>query len=161
MNTTTTDYELVVDYSPVYELLVSMSVFLQSKNHKSLEAGNEWIRSVQERFAPDFAEKNAVLVSTNELPLEMMILHSPAKHSVEAFLTWFEGLTVGELYEQTAPYVRSVSTDLTTERDYFAWIMREWYETYFKHIDPAILTGLAADAEEKRQLLATMEQGDL
>jgi DNA-binding transcriptional ArsR family regulator len=64
------------------------------------------------------------------------------------------------MYELVMPYfaerVASLPTDLGKARDRSLQLLHRWNEGYFKSLDPRILSGLTADAEEKKAMAARL-----
>lgn len=156
-------YSVEVDFSPAYELALSLNAFMHSKAHKSLELGMSWVRSVQDKVNSEFVTKAQEHFLLTPFPYNLLIWKwRPAEErTAEAFLHWLSDLSVGELYELIAPHLDTIPNDLTQQRDLIVEILTEWNEVYFRHFDPQILTNLAADAEAKRQLIETMSAPDL
>jgi DNA-binding transcriptional ArsR family regulator len=74
-------------------------------------------------------------------------------------------LSLGDLYERLAPHVSerpsALPRDLAGMRDRFAEVLTLWNDQYFRHLDPAILQGLEADAAARREQIGTMPAEDV
>jgi len=83
----------------------------------------------------------------------------PRKDTTHAFLQWLDGLSVGDIYACIAPFVQTgaawLPRDLGALRDRVGPLLAAWDDQYFRHLDPAILAGLAADAAARRASLDT------
>ena len=150
-------YTVTVDAAPAYELLASLHGYLATQAHRLLDLGDKWAAEVQERLTPELA---AHLAALDEPPcirqLGLLVRQCPGDRSAETFLQWLATLSPGELYERLAPHTPPaglpLSTDLGALRDRFLAALAPWHEQYFRHIDPAILRGLEADANRLRAL---------
>lgn len=161
-------YRVEVDSAPAYELLVSLQTYLSREDHKILELGAGWVKKVRQQLRPEFEAGLAPLreeFCMHQDALVLLIRRCPGERDVDGFLRWLGGLSVGAVYELVAPYVLpddSVTLkNLGTLLEQSINALSGWNEQYFRHVDPAILSGLAADAAAKRELLGTMEPIDV
>lgn len=149
------DYQLNVDFAPMYECIQSLTVFLSKQNHTAMDAGKLWVRDVESRFAPvQLRRMRETMKRMNDFNLAPYIWRCPGDRTVEGFLNWFESLPAGELYELAGTFDPSVPAGLPELRTAVCEMIRIWNEGYFSGIDTAILNGLADDAERKRGELA-------
>jgi DNA-binding transcriptional ArsR family regulator len=64
------------------------------------------------------------------------------------------------MYERLAPQAAeslALPKNLVAARDRALSVLRGWDDEYFRHVDPTILEGLAAEAARTRALIETME----
>lgn len=154
-------YRVEVDWAEAYELAVSLHAYAATREHKTLEIGEKWVKDVRTRISPAFA---AELAAYRELPLvkklEVLVWQCPGERDATSFVRWLGGLSPGALYELVAPYTSPESMallrDLGAQRDQLAHLLQAWDERYFHTANRAILDGLAADATAKRALLTVM-----
>lgn len=161
-------YRVEVDYAPTYELMVSLAAYIKSPDQKILESGPQWIRRVRQQVRPAIDEALAALDQRepfHKAPFDVLLWQSPEKRDVAGFLHWAASLSASELYERLAPYVRDegppLPRDLGDVRDRYVALLAVWHEHYFRHMDPAILHGLEADAAAKRALTETTPPQEL
>jgi DNA-binding transcriptional ArsR family regulator len=159
-------YEVVVDWSPTYELAVSLRAFLGRSEHKTFELGPGWPKLVRQSLTPALsAQLSSMRVLDDFIFLDLLIRRCPGERRVSDFIPWLAGLSAGQLYEWLAPIVPAKQApalmDLAGIRDRYVEILDAWNEQYFQGVDPAILTGLERDAAEKRELLGHMEPPEL
>jgi len=151
-------YRVEIDVAPAYELAASLAAYLGRQAYKTLELGAGWAARVRETLDPAFAE---TLRGLRELPgkpvLDILIWQCPTKDTTHAFLQWLAGLSAGDIYAAIAPSVPMgapwLPRDLGALRDHIGPLLAEWDDQYFRHLDPAIFAGLAADAAAKRALV--------
>lgn len=150
-------YQVLVDFSPANELVMSLDAFLYTAN-KGMEMGAEWVARVSEGIGP------SLRWATPADPFALAILawQCPGRPGPGAFLDWLAGLSPGELYERMAPYVPPQKTEIL--RDLGAWqghvvgLLRTWHEGYFASgVDDGDLARLALDASERRGQLGEVE----
>lgn len=133
-------YRVVFEFSPLYELVNSLELFLSKKSIKSVDLGAEWIKEVQEQLEAH----NVDFGNPKDLPcfsyLYLLIWQSPEKEDVDAFINWLHSLQPGSLYEKLFSYVsESLPTDLTAIRDQYIDLIEKWNDVYFSKIDPEII----------------------
>ncbi len=153
-------YRVEIDTAPAYELVVSLEAYLNRQAYKTLELGTGWAARVRETLDPTFTK---TLVGLREVPgkpvLDILVWQCPTKDTTHAFLQWLEGLSAGDIYACVAPFVPTnapwLPRDLGALHSHIGPLLAAWDEQYFRHLDPAILAGLAADAAAKRALLGT------
>ncbi|HZU14892.1 MAG TPA: metalloregulator ArsR/SmtB family transcription factor [Chloroflexota bacterium] len=155
-----------VDWAPAYELVVSLSAFVSRREHKTLELGTEWIKKVRAQISPDLARELSVPGAVDHVDaIDLLIGQCPGERGAGDFLHWFGSLSPGELYERLAPHIVKGRNDLLTDLDAFrrhhVALLTAWNEQYFCGADPAILGGLAAEAEATRQSAGTQPPSQL
>jgi DNA-binding transcriptional ArsR family regulator len=159
---------VAVDWVPAYELVLSLFCFVTFGKHRLLELGDAWVDEVRQRLPAGMAtrlsrQNTAVSLKHKEDDLLLLLVHGcPHPCDVAGFLTWLGGLSAGDAYESLAPRLPDGGPKLP--RDFLSWrdravnVLNVWNDTYFKDIDPAILTGLAENADALRQRLGTSPQ---
>ncbi|GJM79179.1 hypothetical protein HMSSN139_16750 [Paenibacillus sp. HMSSN-139] len=151
------EYQVEVDFAPIYECVASLTAFFAKQNHGAMDAGKLWVKGVQEQFAPATLQKMQVSVKRlDDFSLAPYIWKCPSPRTVTSFLEWFAGLQTGELYEISAACSQSVPANLTELRDAACEVLREWDLRYFSTIDPWILEGLQQEASVLRTRLGEM-----
>lgn len=152
-------YKVMVEFAPIYELATSLEVYLQFKRYKQHELPADWLTQVHQQISPALAER---LAKTKNPPfwnhLALLIWQCPTQDS---FLKWYGSRSPGELYELLTPRARELPKDLGTQRDSDVEILSLWQEQYFRHVDPRILTGLAANASALAERAQTEPPTDL
>ncbi len=154
-------YRVEIDWAEAYELIVSLSAYVATREHKTLEIGERWVKDVRAHITPALA---ADLAASRELPLlkdlAILVWQCPGERDAPSFLRWLAGLSPGQLYELVAPYTSPESMallrDLGAQRDQLAHLLQVWDAQYFHAANKAILDGLAADAVAKRALLTVV-----
>ncbi|RNB91667.1 ArsR family transcriptional regulator [Brevibacillus fluminis] len=149
-------YKLIVDSSPVYELVTSFYTFIHWKQMKHARLGSEWRDQVGRGLSTSFAqelsdERWEVLHRIN-----LLVGLCPEKDSVSAFLNWLAAQSPGDIYERLAPWVDSIPANLEDIRDQSVYLLSEWNRHYFQTVDSTLIEGLHQDASEKRQLADTL-----
>jgi len=155
---------LAVDWAPAYELVLSLICFVTFPKHNLLELGEGWARDVRNRLPADLAaqlqRKNvAAALNLKEDDLLLLLVRTcPGDRDSASFIRWLAKLNAGQAYEAVAARLRDTGPRLP--RDFTAWrdrcvsVLTTWREAYFDEIDPAILTGLWAEANRLSSRLA-------
>lgn len=159
-------YAIEVDWAPAYELHSSLGALLAGADQKVMDLGPAWAREVQKRLDPRLL---TLLPPKEKLThgelVDLLIWQCPGERDPVSFLRWLCSLSLGQLYELVAPYAReepsALPRDLTRMRDRFAEVLSLWNEQYFRHIDPAILSGLQEDADHRRAQIGTLLPDEL
>jgi DNA-binding transcriptional ArsR family regulator len=171
--------ELVVDWAPAYELVMSLASFVSFRLHAVLELGPTWVRDVHHRLPPELAARLsrkslATTFKHDDNVLLLLIRSCPGERDTRGFLDWFASLTPGAAYEALCPLLPESGPQLP--RDFSSWrdrvldILAAWDAAYFQHIDPEILRGLQAHAaalstragaQPARELVETVTNGIL
>ena len=154
-------YRVEVDWAPAYELLVSVKAYASRPEQKILELGAGWARRVRQQLQAELAADLASADALADVHVpDLLIQQCPGDRDIAGYLHWFGALPVGELYERVAPYALEgrapLPRDLGAVRDRYVRLLVAWHEQCFRLVDPAILSGLAADAAAKQALVGTM-----
>src|ERR671937_1698254 len=154
-------YRVEVDWAPAYELLVSLKAYVSRPEQKILELGAGWARRVRQQLQAELAADLASADALADVHVpDLLIQQCPGDRDIAGYLHWLGALPVGELYERLAPYALEgrapLPRDLGAVRDRYVRLLVAWHEQYFRLVDPAILSGLAADAAAKQALVGTM-----
>jgi DNA-binding transcriptional ArsR family regulator len=154
---------VAVDWAPAYEFVLSLACFVTFAKHRLLELGDGWVDQVRQRLPAGMAarlSRRSAAMSLKQKEDELLLLlvrGCPQPCDVEGFLNWLSNLSAGDAYESLAPRLPDGGPKLP--RDFLEWrdravnVLNVWNDTYFKDIDPAILTGLAENADALRQRL--------
>jgi DNA-binding transcriptional ArsR family regulator len=151
------DLRLTVEWAPAYELVVSLTAFIEAKRHKSLDLGPTWLSRVRGQVGPGVLERvkevNEPELAKRDAGLLFSLIWQlgDAGRDAQAFLDQLAELSVGELYERLVPTVPDdappLPRDLGAMRDRYHALLAAWHAAYFQHLDPAILDGLAREAQ--------------
>jgi DNA-binding transcriptional ArsR family regulator len=149
---------LAVDWAPAYELVLSLIGFACFPKHNLLELGDDWASDVRRRLPPELAaglqRKNvaAALNHKEDDVLLLLVRSCPGDRAPAAFVEWLAALSAGDAYEAVAQRLPDARPRLP--RDFPGWrdqcvrALITWQQAYFDALDPAILSGLRAAAEE-------------
>lgn len=159
-------YSVEVDSAPAYELCVSLMAYLSREEHKTLDLGAGWVKTVRRQVSPAFtAELARFKKALCHVSFDLLIWQCPAPRDAAGFLRWCGALSIGELYERLAPYAlpdnMAFLADLGRLQEQYLELLTTWNEQYFRHIDPTIVQSLDDDAAAKRALLQTHEPLDV
>lgn len=154
-------YTIEIDFSPAYEFVLSLEAYARKKNHKVLELGSSWLKSIQSQLPSSFSHKLDHVHALTSLDLPLFIWKCPVERSALGFLNWFAGLSSGELHEIIADCQNAVPSNLVALRDQAVSLLAEWHNHYFSKINPDILSGLQQNAEDHRALLPTLAPIDV
>src|SRR5262249_44740763 len=135
--------EVDVDWAPAYELLLSMSTFLNidRAGHSLIEMGQPWANTVREQLPPDVVPRltrKSVGRNFKEHDADLLFLlvqGSPGRRDAPTFLEWFSQLTAGAAYEAIAPRMAEpgprMPRDFVSWRDPIAERLAIWHAYYF------------------------------
>ncbi len=152
-------YQVDVQWAPAHELIVSLAAFANTRTQKMTDLGAAWAAKVKRQLHPTLLDDLAE-IKDGHLPgiMQLLVPLCPGT-SVDEFLAWVRDLSPGFVYEKVAQHLHEGSkplpADLRTSLAYHADLLARWNEQYFRKIDPAILAGLAAEAEARRLLVTT------
>lgn len=148
-------YAVTVEFAPAHELVMSLDAYTVVSSHRSIDLGDTWVDETRRRLSPAFAAKLATIAESLDYRIAGLLIHQcPGARDAAGFLGWLSHLSPGELYERLAPFTLTdgLRTDLGALRDNMVALLSQWNEEYFRHVEPAWLEGLAADALRVRQL---------
>jgi DNA-binding transcriptional ArsR family regulator len=133
-------YQVVFEFSPLYELVNSLELFLNKKSLKNVELGSEWINDVQAKLEAS----NIDLGNSKDIPdftyLYLLIWQSPEKENIDLFLQWLKSLQPGSLYEKLFSYIsETLPADLAAVRDKYVELIDKWNQIYFSKLDSEII----------------------
>lgn len=150
-DTPQTTYGVEVRWTPVQELVVSMEAYLAGADRRIMDLGEAWVRRVSRQITSELAHR---MTREAMLPIELaslMSLQVDAPDNLDAFLAWIAGMSVGDMYERYAALNFGLTMELPNNLDGVRTealeLLRGWNDQYFQSIDPAILEGLAAEAD--------------
>lgn len=140
-------YSLDVRFEPLHELLNSIHTYICRKSYKKIDLTPSWPKDIRQRLTP----KLAALLDDTEVDGDWrcayLLVHlCPDGSSAEAFLTWLESLTAGNLYELMSSYINQFPENMGAFRSKLLALFSLWNEEYFRHADPAILEALTKEA---------------
>ncbi|QQE73674.1 winged helix-turn-helix transcriptional regulator [Brevibacillus composti] len=150
-------YSIQIEYSPIYECLISFYAYVNQKESKHFWLGSAWREQTRQQLPASFA---AELEDERWEVLHRIVLlaaQSPQKESVEAFLAWLEGLPAGEMYERLAPWVDAIPLNLGEIRDKSLSLLTRWNETYFSRLQTFSSEQVRESARHFQQLAATLD----
>ncbi|MHA6533397.1 ArsR/SmtB family transcription factor [Paenibacillus sp. BAC0078] len=157
----TVEYEVRVEFEPVYELVSSIHTFICKKSNKKIDLGTSWSSEVSRRLSPELLSTLAETELDNEWKLlNLLIYQCPAKGSVDNVLGWLEGLTVGEMYETLAEYVSVFPGQMEQFRSRMHFLLSEWNRQYFHGSNDAVISSLRQHTEERQQELSVNPTAD-
>lgn len=148
------EYTVEVEFAPVYELISSIHTFLCKKSYKKIELGAAWAAEASAGLSPQLlAGLEQVELDNDWKLLNLLIYLCPDKSTIEGVLEWLKGLAVGEMYEVLSEHVSVFPARMDEFREKMGFVLTEWHRQYFSGSSPAVLAGLQAHAEERRQQL--------
>ncbi|MGZ9790659.1 ArsR/SmtB family transcription factor [Bacillus atrophaeus] len=155
------NYSVLIEYSPAYELIISLYTYIYNKNLKSIKLGKDWVEETKlklpTRFALELEDERWEILHRTVL----LISQCPEKKTVEEFLDWLEQLPAGELYERLSPWVSSIPLNLGEVRDRILYLLTEWNTHYFKSLDTGILDYLQDEVRFRQEEAQTCSPIDL
>jgi hypothetical protein len=168
--------KIEIDYSPVYELVISLFIYMSKKDKKNFDIGKDWYKHVDSQLTPPFKQKLDEDRIFKELRMDLFYVYcSPNKQSIPEFFQWMKSLNEEEirhLYlsalhkndeESVKKYKKSYAHRWIKKqgyielRDYLLDLWQQWEKEYFRGIHEQIPEALKTDALEKKLLAASME----
>lgn len=144
-------YKVEPVYSPVYELLLSLSLYKRQTHLKYLDVGLKWKEEVERKVSDELLRK---IQTKDDLAFEdlsvLLIINCPVRENVKSFFDWLNALSAGEMYELLTPYLdesMNISSNLSLQRSEYVELLQEWYEQYFQKTDTNIVATLQAEVE--------------
>ncbi|AIQ19282.1 MULTISPECIES: ArsR/SmtB family transcription factor [unclassified Paenibacillus] len=155
------EYEIEVQFEPVYELVNSIHTFICKKSNKKIDLGTPWAAEVAGKLSPGLLSALEETDLGNDWKLlNLLIYLCPAKQNVESALNWLESLSVGEIYETLAGHVSVFPVQMEQFRSRMTYLLTEWNRQYFSTSDPAILAKLQEHTKERNRELKTNNTSD-
>lgn len=155
------EYEIEVQFEPVYELVNSIHTFICKKSNKKIDLGTPWAAEVAGKLSQELLSALEETELGNDWKLlNLLIYLCPAKQNVESALNWLESLSVGEIYETLAGYVSVFPVQMEQFRSRMSYLLTEWNRQYFSTSDPAILAKLQEHTKERNRELKTNNTSD-
>jgi DNA-binding transcriptional ArsR family regulator len=150
-------YHVSVLASPIYELLLSFSLYKRQTLMKYLDLGSKWPEAVEESLSPDL--KEAIASKENLLFEDLLVLfieQTPYKNEIDSFFKWLGNMSAGELFERIASSLgdkMTLPTNLLEQRDQSIKLLKDWNKEYFQFHSEGVLERITADAESRRKML--------
>lgn len=154
-------YEIITEYSPAYELVVSFYTYVYHHSIKGIALTSDWREETRQQLPAKFAQE---LEDERWEVLHravLLISQCPDKSSADAFVRWFAQMPAGELYERLAPWVSSIPLNLAEIREQSSYLLSEWNEHYFKRFDKQKLAAIKQEADAKGKLAKMHDPLDL
>lgn len=144
------EYELEVQFQPIFELMNSLHTFICKKSYKKLDLGPSWATKTASTLSAELLSRLDETELNNEWKMfNLLIYCCPCKESVESVLNWIEGLSVGELYETLSEYITVFPSHMDDYRIRFLFLLSEWNRQYFTRCSSAITSELQQHADTK------------
>lgn len=155
------DYEVKVQFGPIYELMNSLHTFLCKKSYKKIDLGATWAAETARILSDELLTRLEETELNNEWKmLNLLVYCCPVKDNVDSVLNWIEGLSVGELYETLSKYVKVFPSHMEDYRNRFLFLLSEWNRQYFSGCDPEVLSKLQQHADLKTMELRSTDTAD-
>lgn len=152
-------YNVVVDFSEVHELILSLHTYLCKSSHKRIELGTGWVKKVKQQLSPNL--QSHLVGQDVWMPLQLLAISQKEKDIV-SFLKWLDESSTGELFEALSPWMSTITNDLNEKRKEMVYFLCEWNHQYFKDFSVEIIGRLRKEAEFRKseiQHFSPMEFG--
>lgn len=150
-----------IRFSPANELTFSLYTYLCKKSHKRIELGPTWAKKIttqlDKSFAKEIVEGEGDILDDLE-KIQILIKACPKAETITQFLTWFEQLSVGEMFEHFSAWIKEYPKDLRSMRDKLVFFLSEWNQQYFSKLSLTIIDTLKQEATKFGQLARTMDK---
>ena len=168
-------YTAEIAWHPVFELVSSLQAFVDPRLHKVIDLGAAWRSEVRRRLRPTFLDRLQAVAKSSRMESVLSagaalawVWHERknacGEGTIEGFLAWAEDLALGDLFSimsEMAPPGEDVRRDLAEVKNEAETILQLWHNHFFKHLDPAILSGLALEADSRRSIASTFAPENL
>ena len=155
------DYEVEVQFEPVYELMSSIHTFICKKSNKKIDLGTAWASEISKSLSSGLlAALEETELGHDWKLLNLLVYCCPAKETVESMLGWLGQLSVGDMYETLAQYVSVFPVHMERFRSKALFLLTEWNRQYFSSSDPEILNRLKQHAEKRTRELQDNQTPD-
>lgn len=168
--------EIEIEDSPVYELVISLFIYLSKKDKNILELGKSWYKQVDHQLTSELNQKIKEDRIFKNLGVDLLYVYkSPNKHSIAEFLNGWKLLKDEEMEDLYLSVLRQMNNKESVKkfkktytyrwieeqgygalRDYLHGLWLEWHEEYFCKIQDKIASVLKQDALEKNKLAHIM-----
>jgi len=143
------------DYSPVYELYISLQAFIETRRHALLDLGKEWAVKVRHGLQKEFLTKlghiKADLLPQIIIPSLVWKTPSPYREDVSKYLDWLSSLSAHDAFNllqaAASPELLSKCSDIQKARDQAVEVLNHWYEQYYRAVEPELAPKLVEMAE--------------
>lgn len=155
------EYEIEIDFTPAYELIISLNAYIKRKYQKNMDLGKAWVDKISDQITPEF---NNVLADCNLDLIDILVLlvyHCPGERTVSQYLEWLENLTLEEIINILSPYIKQISVNLKAQLTPYINILSEWNEQYFSKLNPSILEHLTMSSKQWEQASRFLPAADL
>lgn len=147
-------FNVEIAFYPIHELVNSLHTYICKKSYRKTDLGLPWAEETRKKLEPHFHE----LLDRTEINSEWELIYlfiylCPDKQTIDSFLSWFESLSVGEIYEMMAPYVNAFPDNMGNVRQRLLQLLLEWNRQYFQELDGRIIRTLCEDASEQKKLV--------
>lgn len=141
-------YSLDVRFEPLHELINSLHTYICRKSYKKIDLTPSWAKETRQRLTPRLAALLDETQVDDDWMCAYLLVHlCPNGINAEAFLSWLESLTPGDLYELMSQYTQQFPENMAGFRSKILLLFSLWNDEYFRHIDPAILRVLDQEAQ--------------
>ncbi|GIO54878.1 MULTISPECIES: ArsR/SmtB family transcription factor [Paenibacillus] len=157
------DYRIDIKFEPVHEFMNSLHTYICRASYKKIDLSPSWATATKKQLKPEFAAMlDEMLVNGDWWSFAYLLgLLVPEGRGVEGFLDWLENLTIQDLVQLfTANGNEFPDEDLEVFLARTRSMFEQWYEQYFRNVDPAILQALEREKEERLQQLTDADRAD-
>jgi len=143
------------DYSPVYELYISLHAFIARRRHALLDLGKDWAVRVRHGLNKDFASRLARIKPESRacVIVPSLVWKTPPayRQDIGAYLNWLASLPANDTFSlfQTSARIEVLNkcSDLQKARDQAVEVLNLWYEQYYRTVESDLAPKLAEKAE--------------
>ncbi|GAA0353069.1 ArsR/SmtB family transcription factor [Bacillus horti] len=155
--------EIILECSPVYELVLSLRAYLNKKDRKILELGKDRVKQIDEQLSPEIKE---IMESERDFLLQQcdiisLVYLCPTKESVSGFLEWLR--QDSECFKKLHQFILDESghsavqtCDLNGLKDRIVTIWEGWYKQYFANVEEKITAELNRSLSEKKEWMGKL-----
>ncbi|MCL6458443.1 MAG: transcriptional regulator, partial [Gorillibacterium sp.] len=148
-------FNVELQFYPIHELMNSLHTFICKKSHKKIDLSSSWAKETESQLSEQLSSSLKHTELNNDWKMMYLLIHlCPHKESVDSVLKWIEELSIGEIYELLADYVKTFPGNMSDYRKKIIFLLSEWNLQYFSRCSPTLLDALEKHAGSKKIELA-------
>ncbi|MGN7357029.1 ArsR/SmtB family transcription factor [Paenibacillus sp. SAF-054] len=146
-------------FEPVHEFMNSLHSYICRKSHKKIDLAPSWAQETKAKLTPEFARTlDDMLVGGDWSFAYLMAFVAPQGGDVGQFISWFGQLSVHQLIELFSAHGNQYpEEDIEVFQKKTYSMFEQWYEQYFKEVDPQILTALEQEKQQRVSRLGSIQ----
>lgn len=150
-------------FNEAHELVTSFDTYTCKAIFRRSDLEKQWKKDVEQSFPAEFRtalDEDEVAAKIHKMGFIHLLVRACPTSGAKEFLKWLKERTPGEIYECLSPHMNQFPEELGTVRDKLVYYLEAWYDLYFQHLDPRILTLLEQEADIRNKQLENISHID-